>query len=93
MFLAFSRDLAIPRDQRVMCLYQWEPFFVSRRPTKFGDNMHCGMGDIIFLVVEEQDSAWSLKSAITINIYSRCYESTWNVMPIRPILLIRLLSN
>ena len=33
-------------------------------PTKFGDNICCGLGDI-FLVVEEQVSACSLNSATT----------------------------
>ena len=29
---------------------------VSHHPAKFGGHSHCGSGDIMFLVAEEQDS-------------------------------------
>ena len=29
---------------------------ISNHPAKFGDHSHCGSGDIMFLVAEEQDS-------------------------------------
>ena len=39
---------------------------VRHHPVKFGGHRHCGSGDIMFLVVEEQDSTCLLKSTITI---------------------------
>ena len=33
----------------------WEPFSVSHHPVKFGGHRHCGSGDMMFLVVNEQD--------------------------------------
>ena len=33
---------------------------VSHHPAKFGDHRHCGSGDIIFLVAEEENSRCSL---------------------------------
>ena len=39
---------------------------VIHQTTKFGGHKHCGSGDIMLLIVEEQDSTFSLKSAITI---------------------------
>ena len=38
---------------------------VSQHPAKFRDHKHCGSGDMMFLVVEKQDSM-SLQSAITL---------------------------
>ena len=32
---------------------------VSHHPTKFGDHRHCGSGDIMFLVAEEENSRCS----------------------------------
>ena len=32
---------------------------VSHHPAKFGDHRHCGSGDIMFLVAEEQNSRCS----------------------------------
>ena len=32
---------------------------VSHKPAKFGDHRHCGRGDIIFLVAEEENSRCS----------------------------------
>ena len=31
---------------------------VSHHPTKFGGHRHCGSGDMLFPVVEEQDSTF-----------------------------------
>ena len=39
-----------------MWLYRQEPITVSHHPAKFGGHRHCGSGDIILLLVEEQDS-------------------------------------
>ena len=32
---------------------------VTHRPAKFGDHRHCGSGDIMFLVAEEENSICS----------------------------------
>ena len=37
-------------------------------PAKFGGHWHCGSDDIIFLVVEKQDSTYSLQSSITFDL-------------------------
>ena len=34
-----------------------EPLIVPQDPSKFGGNTHCGSRDIMFLVVEEEDSS------------------------------------
>ena len=39
---------------------------IGHHPTKFGDHRHCGSEDIIFLVVEEEDSICSFKFVITV---------------------------
>ena len=39
---------------------------VSHHLAYFGDQKHCGSGDIMLLVDEEQVSTYSLKSAITV---------------------------
>ena len=39
---------------------------VSHYPAKVRDNRYCGNGNVIFLVIEELDSPYLLKSAITI---------------------------
>ena len=41
-----------------MWLYEWEPLMVSHHPTKFGDDRHCDSGDVMFLVLEGQNSTW-----------------------------------
>ena len=43
---------------------------VSEHPARFDVHKHCGSGDITFVVVEEQDSTCSLKSAITVYLSS-----------------------
>ena len=40
---------------------------VNNHCTKFGDHRHCGSEDIMFFVVEKQDSTCLLK--FTINVY------------------------
>ena len=42
-----------------MWFYGWEPLMVSNHPAKFGNHRHCGSGDIMFLVAEEQNSRCS----------------------------------
>ena len=32
---------------------------VSKQPAKFGGHRQCGSGDIMFLVIDEQDSTYS----------------------------------
>ena len=71
----------------------WEPLMVSHQPTKFGSHRHCGSGDIMFLVIEVQDSTCSLESAITIYPYNTWHESTSHVMLISPILFTHILGN
>lgn len=51
----------------------------NNRPTKFGDNTCCGIGDI-FLVVEEQVSACSLNSATTEYLQGKSNESAWRAI-------------
>ena len=63
-----SCDFAKPHDQWVMWHYGLDPLMVSLHPAKF-----CDMGDIKFLVVEEQDSTWLLNCASTIHLWS-----TWH---------------
>ena len=58
---SLSHDLARLRDHNFMRLCGWECLMVSHHAAKFGSHKHCGSGDIIFLVVEEQDL---LKSGI-----------------------------
>ena len=52
---SLSRDLSRPRDQRVMWFFVGGSM-VSHDPAKFGGHRHCGSGDLMFLVVEGQDS-------------------------------------
>ena len=47
-----------------------EPLLVSHYPAKFDRHSHCDSRDIMFLVVEEQDATYSLKSAITVYLWS-----------------------
>ena len=54
IYFSLSRDLARPRDQRVMLLYRWKPLFLSRHPAEFGSHKNSSSRDM-FLVVEEQD--------------------------------------
>ena len=42
-----------------MWLYGWEPLMVSHHCAKFVGHSHSTSGDIMFLVVEEQDCTWS----------------------------------
>ena len=48
----FFRHLILPDPA---WFYGWEPLMVSDHPAKFGSHKHCGTGDMMFLVVEEQD--------------------------------------
>ena len=50
MVLSLSHDLARSRDQRVLV--------VSYHPVNFGGHKHCGSVDLIFLVVEWQNSTY-----------------------------------
>ena len=63
---SLSHDLERPRNQRVMWLYQWEPLMVRHYSAKFGGHRHWSSGDIMYLVVEKQNSTCSLNSVITI---------------------------
>ena len=54
IYFSLSRDLARPRDQRVMLLYPWKLLLLSRHPAKFGSHKNSSSRDM-FLVVEEQD--------------------------------------
>ena len=49
-------------------------------PCQVDHHRHCDSGDARFLVVEEQDSTCSLKSAITIYFWSTWHESLWHIM-------------
>ena len=51
---SLSRDLTRPLNQRVIT--GWESLMVSHHPAKCDDHRHCGIGDMMFLVVEGQDS-------------------------------------
>ena len=53
---SLSRSFKTPRDQRVMGFYGWDPVLASHHLAKFGGDRHCGSGDIMVLVVEEEDS-------------------------------------
>ena len=48
---------------------------VGHQPAKFGGHRQYGCRGITFLIVEEQDSTCSIKSAITVYL-----NSTWHVM-------------
>ena len=50
-----------------MWLYGLESSIISHRLAKFGAHRHFGSEDV-FLVIEEQDSSCSFKSAITIHL-------------------------
>ena len=39
-------------------IYGWESLIVIHHPDKFDDLRNCGSGNIMFLVVEGQDSTW-----------------------------------
>ena len=47
-----SPDFEIPLDQRVMLLSGCKPVMGIHHPAKFGDHMHCGSGNIMFLVID-----------------------------------------
>ena len=52
---SLSHDLARPRDQRDMSFYGWgDPH--GKPPAKFDGCRHCGSEDMMFAVVEAQDS-------------------------------------
>ena len=54
---------------------------VNHHPAKFGTHRHCGSGDIILLVVEEQDSACSRLNPLLLFIFVRaCLESTQHIL-------------
>ena len=55
-----SRDLARPRSQKVMQLYERIPLIVCDHPAKFGGHMHYVGGDmfLIFLDRTELKIAW-----------------------------------
>ena len=36
----------------------WEPLMVNHHPAKFGGHRHCNSGDMMFPVVEGQDSTF-----------------------------------
>ena len=40
---------------RVMWFYAWESLMLSHHPAKFVGHRHCGSGDIMFLVAEEEN--------------------------------------
>ena len=45
-----------PRDQKAMQFYGTGSLMVGHHPNKYGDHRHRGSGDMMFLVVESQDS-------------------------------------
>ena len=51
--------LATPHEQRFIWLYGCYLHMVSHHPATFSDHNHCCSGDILSLVVEEQDSTCS----------------------------------
>ena len=64
-----KKDTARPSDKRVMWLYGWKALVLSRHPAKCGGRWHCGSSDI-FLVAKEKHCTCSLKSVITIYLWS-----------------------
>ena len=52
----FSHDPERLHDQRVMWFNGWGSPIVFHHPAKFHGHIHCGSGDMMFLVVEGQDS-------------------------------------
>ena len=64
--LNLPHDLAKPHNQKVKWLYGWEFLTISHHPAKFCDHRCCGSRDLMFLVVEEQDSTCQLVSIITV---------------------------
>ena len=60
-----SGDLGRPLSYRLPSLYGYEALIISHHPAKFGGHMKCGSGDIAFLMTEEQDYKYSLKSVIS----------------------------
>ena len=61
--------------------------------TKFGGQKHCSIGDMMLLVIELQDSTCSLKSAITIHLYSTRQGITCHVILVSLILFTHILDN
>ena len=51
---------------------------VSYHSAKFGGHGHCSIGDITFLVFEEQDSTCSLKFVITV-YHMACHSHTHKI--------------
>ena len=51
-----SRDLTRLSHQNAIQFYRWEPFMVSYHFAKFDGHRHCDSGDMMFLVVEREDS-------------------------------------
>ena len=41
-----------------------EARYLYHHPAKFGDHRHCGSGDTMFLLIEEQDSTCLLETAL-----------------------------
>ena len=45
---------------------------VSHHPAKFGDHKHCGSGDIMFLIVEKENSRCSRFNPPLLSIHHNC---------------------
>ena len=91
---SLSRDISRSCDERVMWLYGWQPVKVSYRPAKFGGHRHCGSGNIMFLVAEDETSRCSRFIPPLLFNFSRTWvESARHIILLTLILVTRSQSS